>query len=105
MVDATMIGCLGRLHLRNTKEIGKIIYGWIAGSLSSTNNQLPAAGFATCFLHVKSLHVVRLFREVLMQYSVGSGKMRSAEVRVWIRVRLSYILRTCYSQDRPARSQ
>jgi hypothetical protein len=39
----------GRLHLWNTTEIGKIIYGWIAGSLSSTNNQLPAAGFATFF--------------------------------------------------------
>jgi hypothetical protein len=32
-------------HYRNWK----IIYGWIAGSLSSTNNQLPAAGFATFF--------------------------------------------------------
>jgi hypothetical protein len=26
----------------NTTGIRKIIYGWIAGSLSSTNNQLPA---------------------------------------------------------------
>jgi hypothetical protein len=39
----------GRLHLRNTTEIRKIIYRWIAGRLSSTNNQLPAAGFATFF--------------------------------------------------------
>jgi hypothetical protein len=37
------------MHYRNTTKIGKIIYGWIAGSLSSTNNQLPAAGFATFF--------------------------------------------------------
>jgi hypothetical protein len=44
-----LIGYWGRLHLRNTTEIRKIIYGWIAGSLSSTNNQLPAAGFAMFF--------------------------------------------------------
>jgi hypothetical protein len=53
IVDSRLISCAGYrsacLHLRNTKEIGQIIYGWIAGSLSSTNNQLPAAGFATCF--------------------------------------------------------
>jgi hypothetical protein len=44
-----LIAHSGGLHLRNTTEIGKIIYGWIADSLSSTNNQLPAAGFATFF--------------------------------------------------------
>jgi hypothetical protein len=36
-------------ELEHYKKLEKIIYGWIAGSLSSTNNQLPAAGFATLF--------------------------------------------------------